>query len=766
MAGYDDIFGGTAPDPSTLQWPWSQPPVPLGAAPPPPVTPPAQPVQLDPAGAQPAVAPTDVAALAVPPPVADAAPLAPPPEVELQQHVRDLPGVSVVDDHGTLATLGGQGIDAIAGAGGMPAQGAIGDTPYAATLTPDQHYAQTVKQYGSNPLAIPDEAERQRYLNDMAQRDPAGFAELQFRTEDAKAKEFAARRQEMANRDFEQQQRNLHDYQQAEQQARARSEQIWNDATRIASTKIDPRGGIHGLQNVAMVIGAAVGGMVQAQNGGSNAGMDALNAAINRGIEAQKANLANQREGLGIKRGLLADEYARHGDMFRAVEAVRLASYKHADDQLAFEQQNYDPAGTRGLRIAALRAGVAGQIQAGQQAIVQKDFENRLRIITADQKDRELRETALQHRQTMGLGYATLASAAADRKAAADARLDAKHSEQADKEQERDRQFSVGLPAGRIELGPDGKPAVDPDGKPIVKHGPLLNADGKPYRAASPEEHKAVDDKVGAAAELVDLYDRALALKTKVGGETAAFNSAEYQELKQLEKEITILRKKGTQGMSSDADMENLSEAGGAKDLTTFRDKTAGLQAARSRTVASLNKGLRVAKYTGPALEFPAPGATTKNTPTEDKLQSLLEKPKQSYDDAIATELKRRTVGWTQKDTEGPGQFGRSETFWRAYRDAKADVDSVWSAGAAPDQQREIARLGATARGTGKVATEAREILTKIADGAHTAKLRDLAKEALAPPPSGGASVAAPEPGPLDTLLQPLDTGVSRRWEP
>lgn len=749
-----------------LQWPWSPPPaVPMGSAPAPMAPPPAPPVQLDAAGAQPAVMPAELPG--IPPMPPDAAPLAPPPEGAPPgpASVADVPGVSIVDDHNALAALGGQGIDAISGVGGMPASGAIGDAPYAATLTPDQHYAETVKQFGSNPLAIPDEGERTRYLTEMAKRDPEGFAELQFRTEDAKAKEFAARRQRLANDDFQQQQQNLREYQDAEKAARAKSDQIWNDATRIASTKMDPRGGLHGMRNVAMVIGAAVGGAVQAQNGGANAGMDALNNAINRGVEAQKADLANQREGLSVKRGLLADEYARHGDMFRAVEAVRLASYKHADEQLAFEQQNYDPAGTRGLRIAALRAGVAGQLQTAQQTIAQKDFENRLKVLAVDQKDREIAETARQHNQENARGWATIAESKATRgQAQADRRAD-KALERSDKADERERQFSVGLPSGRLELGADGKPAMGPDGKPAIKQGSLINADGKPYLAPSPTEHEKIVSKVSAAAKLTHLYDRAIALRDRVGGETGIGNSDEYQELKQIESEIGIITKEGTQGMSSDADFKNLQEAGGAKDLTSFRSKAAGLESARARTATFLNKDLRVANYTGPAIDFPKPGGETKNTAADDKTQSLLEKPKVSYDQAVAAEVSKRTLSWSPEDKAGTGYGGHSESYWQAYRDAKAHVDQVWDPGADPDQQAQIAQLGAAARGSGKAAADARTDLQKIADGAHTKKLRDLAKEALAPPPSGGSSVAAPPLGPLDAVLQP-DPMVSRKWAP
>lgn len=323
-------------------------------------------------------------------------PALPPPELEAPPAaIRDLPDFTV--GYEPPAPLPPP-VDAISG----------GPPPTGSTPTPEQAY-QAVTTNADNPLAIADPALRQRALNEIAQRDPQKFAEIMLRHEDDRRKFLEARRIETINRDYDEQIANLKMRQEADRITQQKTEELLADSQRIANTKIDPTGGVTGLRRVAGVIGAIVGGIVQGQTGSArNAGMDALNDTINRGIEAQKADLENQRAGIGFRRSALADEYARHGNMFQATETVRLAALKHADDLFAIEQQNFDPQGTMGLRIAATRAGIAAEQQKGVQAYQQKRFDNEIKLQDAARQQAIADETARHNKATEGISRAEL----------------------------------------------------------------------------------------------------------------------------------------------------------------------------------------------------------------------------------------------------------------------------------------------------------------------------------------------------------------------
>lgn len=159
----------------------------------------------------------------------------------------------------------------------------------------------------------------------------------------------------------------------------------------------------------------------------------------------------------------------------------------------------------------------------------------------------------------------------------------------------------IGMPARPV-TDADGNPVLDADGNPQVESGkPLLNADEKPFRGATPELQK----KFNAARDIVDIIDEALAIRERSGGSTSLGNSDDNQRLRVLQEQALIIAKSGTQGMSSDEDMQHLANALGAGDLTSFRARSAGLEKGRERTMKALNTELTTAQYTGKPIKFP-----------------------------------------------------------------------------------------------------------------------------------------------------------------
>jgi len=788
MAGY------YVPELDQLQWPWSTPAA--AAAPAAAVTPTPDPASAtsppNPGGSAPAVS----APASAPPPSGAAGPFALQPGIGIPLTALDaLPPPPMLGPQ-PQPQLEGAPAPAPAARPELDGGAPEGSPPYAPIVLPDdalripppptalaapavppspatepavfgpplspeeQHYALTAKQYASTPFAIPDDKEQQRYLNELALRDPAGFSQLNIEHELAREKAASAERLAIINRDYDHQLANLKARTEADRITQQKSDALLADATRLAATKIDPSGGLSKGQKVAGILAAFVGGLVQGRTGSAtNAGLEALNMAINRGIEAQKADLANQREGLNLRRGALAEEYARHGNVYQAEETARLATLQYADNLLSIHQQDYDPRGTTALKIASLRQGIAAQQQQALQAFKQKTYENELKLQDARRQQQLADETAWHNRAQIGLGYAQLQSADADRRAARDARRDEKDArreeklaELADKEAERDRQFSIGgVP--HLVLDADGKPVGGGDG-PAVSYDPLRNVDGKIWRAASPEEHKELREKKTAATQLILLYDRALALRDKVGGESGAFNTAEYQELKGIEKEILLLKKAGTQGMSSDKDMDNLVAAAGADDLTSFRSRAPGIEAARERTITKLNQDFRDANYTGPAFRFPRAMPTT-NTPEEDRAVQLLEKPSGGFARELADALAERRRGLSPDEARAFGPPISEDDIRRAgfrvgidprtglntpsigipltpaQRGVFLDVATNFDPDVSAEQRNDVAQLAAVAGGDTKQAATARARLQNYVDHASSMALRDLARRAL-----------------------------------
>lgn len=676
----------------------------------------AQPFPLQPVTATPPIPAEAVAAPVELPPPVTASPAAPPSLLPLPA---PQPGPAIQPEPSP---------DAITGAdqGGADATQLL-----APTLTrteaelPEAAYRSAVAGLGDGPFwdeqgrsRLADPEHSRRYLSETALKDPVKFARITGELDDIKDQNFLAEQKRIANEHWERQQALERDRAEAMKVARRKAEALEADAQRLADTKIDPSGGITGGRRVAGVLAAIVGGLYQGATGSArNIGLDALNDAINRGIETQKAEIANKRALLGDRRNALAAEMERIGDEHEAEERVRMASYKHALDLLAIERQNYARGGTTDLKLANMQAQVVAAMQKARADKEAVDFKREVDAREQIRKEAETEAKIKNDRAQIGLGYAQLKSAAEDRRLAREQRAQEKADEMADKEAERNRQFAIGaMPT--VQVGPDGKPVIGPDGKPVIVFGDLKNKDGTTWWAASAEEAKDLRTKKTSTEQLTKLYDRAIALSDRVGGETWVGNSPEYQELKAIEKEILLLKKQGTQGMSSDADMDNLVEASGARDITSFRSKIPGLKAARARTVDKFNTEMANARYTGPRLEYPETRPTD-STAEEIRIERLM-RPPDVDSDALAAR-RHRLPSTLSRDVPDVG--GSSPE-----RLALPD-----DPGLSQEQRDFLSELGIAARGPAndKAAETARARLQRFAAEAQTGRLRQVAKQEL-----------------------------------
>lgn len=164
---------------------------------------------------------------------------------------------------------------------------------------------------------------------------------------------------------------------------------------------------------------------------------------------------------------------------------------------------------------------------------------------------------------------------------------------------------------------PQEVPIVKRDAKGNIigtDYAPLVQKDGKtPYLFPSDTEAPELRKKMGAAFAIRDIVNQILEIRDRVGGEAAIFNSDDRQRLVALQNALTIVKKGGTQGMSSDEDMKRIEDSIGASDVTSFRERSAGLIQGIKNTENELNTTLRANNYTGERIKLTAteelPGA-------------------------------------------------------------------------------------------------------------------------------------------------------------
>lgn len=696
--------------------------------------------------------------------------------------------------------------------------------PGAGPLPPTDEYGQPLGKIASlddaqakrwAETAAPDELLEQQRLLEVRQRNKA-----MKDAAEADAKSLASLKQDQA------------DLAKANAASQMKSDRIVADAIAMATKKTDPNRWLSTRtagQRLRDILLAAAGGLIQARQGpgARNIGMDMVQQEIDRDIDAQKQDIENGKHALGIRQNAVAEEFKRNGNLYEAAEKVRLATYEAALNRMKSEQQNFDPRGTSFLNYGNAIRDLQGKAAEHVEKIRTAAFEEDMKAREAVRKQQETAATIAHQRNEDSVAFGRLGLDRDKQKtenqvwspqqlAAINPNLPVppiamtqkefgswlgnqktgsemgqQTQQEIDRQNDRVRQFSIGTVTPRLATDKEGKPVLGDNGLPQLQHGPLLNADGKPWLVSDTGEHKALSDKLLAASEVSDMINEILSIRNKVGGESGVFNSDEYQRLKVLQNRLTILQKSGTQGMSSDEDMQKLVAAAGAADVTSFRDKSAGLKEALQRTETEFNKAMRIGNYTGPSIKFPNPyGAPEAGETAQDiRDEDLFKKPAggneaAAFKNDFLAEYRRRTADLSPDERRAfedhpltedevsnarfslaPNAGGqhwvedinepdnnRVHTNLSLSPQQRAilnDVASKFDPNATVAQQSRIAELEAAARGSDKAGEDARTLLGKLATDGHTKRLRELAKAALQTAATNSIpdSESAPEPG-------------------
>jgi hypothetical protein len=136
---------------------------------------------------------------------------------------------------------------------------------------------------------------------------------------------------------------------------------------------------------IASGILAGLSGLLAPYNQGRNTFLEFVDGQIEKDLEAQKAGIANQRASLDMQQGLLADEYARSGDIYKSEETARLAYWQNVVQRIAAQSAGLDPRGTQALNAASMMQGAkekleAAAMQADERAFQRAKDEHAMRI--------------------------------------------------------------------------------------------------------------------------------------------------------------------------------------------------------------------------------------------------------------------------------------------------------------------------------------------------------------------------------------------------
>ncbi len=238
----------------------------------------------------------------------------------------------------------------------------------------------------------------------------------------AAAMDFAAKREKASLDNLNAIKSNVDAHVAADAATQKQSDAILAEAIRLGATKVDPDrwwGSRNTGQKIAGILAAVLGGLVSGRTGGPNQGLQMIQQAIDRDIDAQKADLQNGWRGLEMRKGAVAEQFARNGSIYQSGVTVQLASWQHVETMLADEQQKYDPAGTTSLLMAQTRMHVRTLQQQAAQAMQQQLFTDNLAIVTKKQAQQVIDETHRKNLAEEADKRAVHADAAAARAAAA-----------------------------------------------------------------------------------------------------------------------------------------------------------------------------------------------------------------------------------------------------------------------------------------------------------------------------------------------------------
>jgi hypothetical protein len=406
------------------------------------------------------------------------------------------------------------------------------------------------------------------------------------------------------------------------------------------------------IRDMAMLFFSGLGG-------NADGAMRVLDSRIARDIDSQTTAINNGWKGVDVSRNEIAQEYARHGDLYRAAETVRLAKYQSMLNDIQSQMQLYDPAGSSALRGRAAMDQLQAQMTQAKQALWQQSFKNTLDYMKGEAEYNEkmaniaktqaetaklkgqlggaakvkpvkfedvprtaeqLRQLGVQIPKEVTLPPEGLSLSQAQKIAAT-----AKGVEEWQKASTENKERSIGGVAS-LALDESGKPKVDFNGKPVMKYDHLKNDDGTDFQPQTKEEALALRKKTAAVNTIQSLMADTIMLRKKYGWSSDLLKSPEWQKMKANWSTILVKQKDLQElGAISESDLKLISGLMGAKDPTQYQDPEPGMIQAFDNTELAYNSDLRPLGYTGPDLHRARPWELpeAEATPEEKSVQAV-----------------------------------------------------------------------------------------------------------------------------------------------
>jgi hypothetical protein len=766
---YDDALGGLppdwAPDPAwapPASWGYPTPGAPVVAPAPDVVPAPIDVAAVDPALAAPMVPPPELAAAA-------------PPDLAIPAAAPAIPEAAGFAPPAALPP---------------PAPGSISGGTFDLPLEPigaeqlDVAPTTLADGWARDPLSNPDPTA----IDNIAMTDPVGFAQLQIDQEGAKAARQAAERIRIEEEAVRSLRRDQEARKRADAATQAKSDQIVADAIALASRSPDPDRYMKNRstgQKVTDILAAVVGGLVSGRTGGPNVGLQLFQQKIDRDIAAQVADVEGQRYALGIRKGAVAEEFARTGNLAQAADTVRLATYEAAINVLAAEQQNFDPRGTAALKRGQFIQKLQAQRAASAEQMRQQIFKESLDLEKFVLDREQFAEVKRNNRDTSAREWTKLGMERD--KAKMDATVF-----QPD-------QLGIlhpGLPVPKIPMslgqyekwletnktGEQLKTAAranDPDeiNRELAVAG-IVDDKGAPVRFRKPEFAAAVAESLEIADEIARLTDGLMSMVAKNGWSSGFMKSTEWRNAMQNYNEIVIRKKEQDKlGVITGPDLEIVQREIGTDDPTEMRPEKVldALKHFRNNQIEGFNTKLRaqanvpggkVKRWEPPPWVDPR---TVPQTAEESRLQRLLTAEDKPLNKEIETELRKRLLDAGKLDAIKPrpepagpqrDEIGRlrpggaaampdvpylraqrpvadadlsDPEVARIYEQTVTDIRKRHAPDATIEQQDELRQLGIAARGPAEdpTAASARETLFAVSQSATSAALRLVARRAL-----------------------------------
>jgi hypothetical protein len=381
---------------------------------------------------------------------------------------------------------------------------------------------------------------------------------------------------------------NLLKREQADLEATKEVDDIRADAKALAQESIDPRRYIKNRSAgdlVGQMMLALVSGM--ANPGGPNSGVEMMKQGINQDIEAQVADLANDRELLGLRKGAVAELFEKNGDAYRSAETVRLAVWEGVANQLKTEGMKYDPMGTAAQRIAAsvraaeMEAATASlKLEEGVRKRKQEDAELKI-------KQGHLAQGWAQEKR-MKIGQkAELASQGLDEKGNPIAGWTPPVTPKTIEEAAKADKAVSDAEAARLALSPEERTRQ-------FGVGGLKNKKGEPILFRNTDVAGAVTKLKSSTDRATALLDNLIVARDAHGFSSNTVKSDEWQQMQSDYANLQLeIKNTAELGVLAGPDMDIIGRALGTDDPTEFRNVTAGMKAARSNLVKKLNSTIK-----------------------------------------------------------------------------------------------------------------------------------------------------------------------------